>query len=298
MDVFVRLRLPNGVIAEARTGDFIGRLPLAAVRINDPRISEAHALISLRQRTLRLLSLRGRFAVDGVPTSEVVLEAGRVIHLAPELAITVVAVSLPDSVLGLEGDGLPAQVLLPVASLRVSATPEFIPGIQPNADALIWSGGDGFILRLANSPERPVDIGATFRIKDHTFRFVAVPINVAEVDATQRDNNVDTPLTLVLRYDTVHLQRGVEVAAIDGMPARLLTELALIKVPVEWRTLARIIWPDETEDTSVRARFDRALARLRKRLVELGLRRDLVRTDGSGRCELLLGPNDRVKDET
>jgi hypothetical protein len=299
MDVFARLRLPDERIVEARPGDFVGRLPSAAVRVNDPRISEAHAIISLRQRTLRLLSLRGRFAVDGIACSEVALDVGRVIQLAPGLSLTVVALGLPDAVLGIEGPRLPPQVLSPVSSLRLTpAGPDLLPTLHPDADAHIWSGGDGFLLRLPGGPALPVDVGQRFDVGGLTFRFVAIPLNAAEVDATQRDNDLDAPLTLVLRYDTVHVQRGQTCAAIDGMPARLLTELAQIQVPVEWRTLARLVWPDETEDTSVRARFDRTITRLRKRLVELGLRKDLVRPDGSGRFELLLGPRDRIRDET
>lgn len=309
MDVCARLRLPSGQVVEARPGDFVGRLPSAAIRLNDPRISEAHALVSLRARTLKLLALRGRFAVSGVPLQEVVLEAGTVIQLAPDLALTVLEVTLPTSVLGLEGDLVPRQVLGPVTSLRVgSGTPEVLPGFHPDADALLWSGGDGFLLRLRGEAERRVDVGDRFALPIPAggatgspgalgLRLVAVPLTSAEVDATQRDD-LDQALTLVVRYDSVHVHRGKTVASIDGMPARVVTELAQIGVPVEWRTLARLLWPGEDDDAALRARFDRTMTRLRKRLVELGLRRDLVRTDGGGRFELLLGPDDRVRDET
>lgn len=298
MDAFVRLRLPDGQIVEARPGDFVGRLPSAAVRLNDPRVSEAHALVSLRARTLRLLALRGRFAVHGVPMNEVTLEVGTTIQLAPDLPLTVVAVALPDAVLGVEGDGIPRQVLSPVTSLRLGGTaPELIPGFQPDADAIIWSGGDGFLFRARGQLERPIVEGTRVTLDDLELRFVAIPLTSAEVAATQRDD-LDLPLTLVVRYDSVHVHRGKTVVSIDGMPARVVTELAQIGVPVEWRTLARLLWPGEDEDTSLRARFDRTMTRLRKRLIEIGLRKDLVRTDGGGRFELLLGPDDRVRDDT
>lgn len=70
MQVFARFRLPDDRLVDAAPGDILGRLPTAAVRLNDPRISEAHALVSLRGRTLRLLALRGRFAVAGGVTSD------------------------------------------------------------------------------------------------------------------------------------------------------------------------------------------------------------------------------------
>lgn len=298
MDAFARLRLPDGQIVEARPGDFVGRLPSAAVRLNDPRVSEAHALVSLRARTLRLLALRGRFAVHGVPMNEVTLEVGTTIQLAPDLPLTVVAVALPDAVLGVEGDGIPRQVLSPVTSLRLGGTfPELVPGFQPDADAIIWSGGDGFLFRARGQLERPIAEGTRVTLDDLELRFIAIPLTSAEVAATQRDD-LDLPMTLVVRYDSVHVHRGKTVVSIDGMPARVVTELALIGVPVEWRTLARLLWPGEDEDTSLRARFDRTMTRLRKRLIEIGLRKDLVRTDGGGRFELLLGPDDRVRDDT
>lgn len=298
MDVFVRLRLPDERVVDARPGDFVGRLPSAVVRINDARISEAHALISLRQRTLRLLSLRGRFAIDGIATSEVALEAGRVIQLAPGLALTVVAVALPNAVLGIEGPGLATQVLSPVTSLRLTAMgPDLLPSLHPDADALIWSGGDGFLLRIKGHGEQTVDVGSRVTIGALELRFVAIPLTSAQVAATQRDD-LDAALTLVVRYDSVHIHRGATVVSIDGMPARIVTELALIGVPVEWRTLAHMLWPGEQEDTLLRARIDRTMTRLRKRLVELGVRKDLVRNDGCGRFELLLGPGDQVRDDT
>ena len=39
-------------------GDLIGRLPSAALVVDDPRVSEAHAIVSLRRAALHLLALR------------------------------------------------------------------------------------------------------------------------------------------------------------------------------------------------------------------------------------------------
>ena len=39
------------------------------LHVDDARVSEAHALVSLRGRELQLLALRGRFAVDSTPRS-------------------------------------------------------------------------------------------------------------------------------------------------------------------------------------------------------------------------------------
>ncbi len=50
--------------------------------LDDPRISEAHALLSLRGGALHLLSLRRMIAVDGKPVSGVELRRGLVVALA------------------------------------------------------------------------------------------------------------------------------------------------------------------------------------------------------------------------
>ncbi len=55
---FVRLRTHDGVTADVPPGGLIGRLPGAALRLDDPLVSEAHALVSLRGRKLKLLALR------------------------------------------------------------------------------------------------------------------------------------------------------------------------------------------------------------------------------------------------
>ena len=60
----VRLRLDSGEVRQLVSGDIIGRIWGAALRLDDPQISEAHALVSMRGTALKLLALRGRFVVD------------------------------------------------------------------------------------------------------------------------------------------------------------------------------------------------------------------------------------------
>jgi len=296
MQVFVRLRLPDDRLVDAVPGDLVGRMPTAAVRLNDPRISEAHALISLRGRHMRLLALRGRFAVLGTVTSDVVLTSGLVVQFAPGLDLVVVAVTLADSVIGFEGPRAARQILPPVASLY-TATGAVVPGFAPDASALLWVSGRALHLRVLGRPDAALAPEDTFELDGGVYRTVSIAR--ANTLATERGGDLDAPLLIVLRFDSVHIHREGTVTAISGLPARLLTELGLIGVPVEWRTLARLLWPEEAaEDGALRSRFDRVLARLRQSLREAKTRPDLARTDGSGRLELLLGPRDRLKDET
>ncbi|MCA9518210.1 MAG: FHA domain-containing protein [Myxococcales bacterium] len=295
--VFARFRLPDDRLVDAVPGDIVGRSWSAAVRLNDPRVSEAHALVSLRGSQLRLLALRGRFAVDGAVTSDVVLTSGLVVQIAPRLELTVVAVTVQTALLALEGPLVPRQILPPVASLSL-ATGAIVPRYLPNADAVVWTSGRALCVRVPGTPDAHHAPGARFAIAGRGGYHVSlVDLSDAALQRTERDAQLDAQMTLVLRSDTVHIQRGDAVVAIDGQPARLLTELGQMGVPVEWRTLADLLWPGDIEESALRSRFDRTLYRLRKRLDELDLRRDLVRLDGSGLVELMLGPRDRLKDE-
>ena len=91
----VRLRLPDEQIVAAGPGAIIGRSHTAEVRIDDGRVSEVHAYVSLRASQLVLLALRGRVRSGERDTPRLELAAGQRIELAAGVAIDVVAVALP-----------------------------------------------------------------------------------------------------------------------------------------------------------------------------------------------------------
>ena len=93
----------NGSCVTVHPGGLIGRLANAEMMIADPRISEAHALVSLRSRSLRLLALRGALAVDGLDVDAVTLEEGLRVELADGLFITVESIELTTHTLVLYG---------------------------------------------------------------------------------------------------------------------------------------------------------------------------------------------------
>ncbi len=303
MWVYAQLKAPDGALVNLGPGDIIGRMPTAALRLNDPRVSEAHALVSLRGTSLRLLALRGRFFVDNVAQTDVELRPGLRLLLAHHLPLEVVSLSLPTKVLGIEGPGLARQVLPSVAALRADDA-ELIPSFTPDADAMFWFDGHDHRMRLPGArqdwsePDIVLQPGATITIGTREFHIVAISLERAASPTTERDDVLDSPLVITLRYETVHVQRGRDHMTIDGVPAMILCELGLIGAPVEWRVVAREIWPNEDNDTALRQRWDRGLARLRLRLTEVGLRSDLVRLLGGGRTELYLHPGDRVEDAT
>lgn len=295
MSVFARLLLPDGNLVEVTPGSVIGRHATVAARVNEPSVSEAHAFVSLRGDALMALALRGRLAVGGVRANEIELKAGLIIQLAPGVDIAVVSVSLPYSVLALEADGMARQVLPHLLSI---CGEELVVGFVPGADAIIWSDGELHRLRRAGEPDRELEVGDTISIGARLMRIVDVPLREVGAAATvPHEGARRRPLLIVLRYDTVHIHAGDDPVVIDGLAARLLSELALMRGPIEWETLARGLWPDEPISPSVRGRWDQMLNRLRRRLRDAGLPADLVRADGHGRVEVVLGPRDEVRDE-
>ena len=151
MAAWVRFRLPDGDTIVLGAGDVIGRMWTASLRLDDPYVSEAHALVSLRDATLRLLALRGRFLVDGHAVSDCELAVGQTLTMSPESTLVVEAVSLPDEALALQGPGLPRQILGGTCSLFGGPIPRLAPGARPEAAALVWSTGDTWQLRLAGA---------------------------------------------------------------------------------------------------------------------------------------------------
>ena len=293
----VTVRINGGPERVILPGEFIGRSRFAAVHVDDPAISEAHALVSLRGSTLRLLALRGRFRLHEREVVEAELVSGQRISLAPGITMDICDVELPDAILAVESDAVGVFVAPPVASF-VRGTTGPRPGWKPDADAVIWHCNDSLRLRVADAPDRTLHPGDRFEAGGVEWRVCLTPLAEANLTPTAAARGDTTPLVLVVRFDTVHVWAGERVTPIDGMPGRIVSELALIGAPIEWYQVARTIWPDEPDEERLRVLWDGALGRLRRRLRATGVRSDLVRMDGGGHVELLLGPNDRVQDES
>lgn len=306
---------PDGRHVELGHGDVIGRLGWCALAIDDGRISEAHALVSLRGDALQLLALRGRFAVDGRAVSQVALEPGLVVSLADELSLEVVEVVLPDEVLALSFDGQQAQVLLGTTSILVGPPVTLRGGWDARADAWVWSGSEpgdaeggdaGWRVRRAGHQDaEPVRVGQSFELPRGgglgpiRIAAVAVPLNSAAATPTVVEGSIKAPLTIVARFQTTHILRASsEVLVLDGAMGRVVSELVALNGPTSWEVVAREVWGAEPPETLLRGRWDATLSRLRARLRSAGVRPDLVRSDRQGHVELVLGPLDKAIDET
>lgn len=292
MQVHAVLSTGPGHRRELAHGAILGRLRTATLQIDDPRVSEAHALVSLRGEALKLLALRGRLRVDGVATAAVVLAPGQVIELTPGVCVTVLDVVLPETVVGLEGDGLPRQPLNGVRSLFVRPRPRLDAGAIVGADAVLWGEGALFQVRLPDG-ELQVAPGDAFEAGGQTFRVVAIPLREASVPSTLGAN---TPLRLIASFDTVQIHQDEFSVVLGGIAARLISELIALNGPVAWNILAAEIWDSSPDALDLRPRFDMAMNRLRRRLHDAGIRDDLVILTGTGQAELILRPGDQVED--
>jgi hypothetical protein len=294
MRSLVHIREPSGTVVALGHGAVIGRLWSADLQINDARVSEAHAMVSLRGRDVRLLALRGRFVVDGQRLSDVVLSAGLRVVLAKGLELEVVAVQVPEAVLALELPGGVRQVIGGVTSLFGGLHPRVVAGWDGGAADYVWPTGAAWM----RGTDVPVELlpGDQWEVDGALFRAVELPVEGAAPTAV--DPSYAQPITLTARYDTVHIARaGEPVVVIAGQMARVLTELVAAGVPLGWEPLARQAWSDGDRDL-LRHRWDMQVRRLKQKLMAHGLRKDLVRADGSGLIELVLGPDDVVIDES
>lgn len=293
----VTLSTPDGRRVVLAPGDLVGRSAHAALQLDDPRVSEAHAMVSLRGPQLRLLGLRGRFLVGGDVVGEADLRPGLEVFLTPDLALTVEAVVLPDQVLAVEGDGLPRQVLRGVCGLVLDPEPALVRGHPDGAVARIWRTGERWRLQRVGEPAEDLVAGTSWTCSGRGFRAVTAPLRQAAGRSTLADGSLSAPLRIVSWYDGVQIFRGDAPAVVlGGIGARIVAELVAMDGPVSWPVLAGEIWGTAVDPSRHRAKLDAALVRLRRKLEDARLPRDLVRADGTGQLELVLREGDRVED--
>jgi len=122
-------------------------------------------------------------------------------------------------------------------------------------------------------------------------RFVSVALSGT---VTTSGGLMDEPLRMIAWYDSVeiHLNGQADIVVIAGIGARILSELIAFEGPVEWQLLANEVWGDAGDLGELRHRWDAALARLRAKLKESGVRPDLLRSKGAGFVQLVRRPED------
>lgn len=295
MQAQVRLRTQDGNEHDVPAGGIIGRLAGAALVLPDPRVSEAHAMVSLRGGSLHLLTLRGRFATEGRTPSSMVLVTGQRIEFARGLWVEVVDVVLPERVRAVRLEGGAALPLAGVTSLVRTAGGCLVQRYEADAIAVIWSQDGNWWWRPAQGEAAPLPADG-FDVAGLRVECLDVQVQRLNTGATRQQGAVAAPLRVVCHFDSVQIHReGQQPLTVTGNGARIISELVALGAPVEWQTLAREIW-GKGPSNRIRHNLDQTLLRLRKKLIAGRIRPDLVRNDGSGKMELVLVDGDKVED--
>jgi hypothetical protein len=295
MRIRARFLCPDGTTVDLGPGDLIGRMWSAALPLDDPRISEAHALLSFRGRELRLLALRGPLTLGRRSVQEIILLPGQRIELAAGLQLRVLEVELPTELLGIAGTGFSPQVLPGTCSLLPGAA-ELQAGAHPDSVATFWNNGEGWRIHLrGHSSPWSLEVGSPFEADGRQFEAMLLPLGVTASQPTRLPDTA--PLRIVVRYEVAHLYRSEHLLlSLSGVFARFMTELALLGGPAPWEVVATELW-EEGDRHLLRHRFDVLLSKLRARFRSAGIRENLVVTSGGGQVELLLLAGDQLDSE-
>lgn len=299
MQARVLFRDPDRRLHELVPGDIVGRVWSAALQVDDGRVSEAHAMVSLRDGQLHLISLRGALSFEDQTRPQVALAPGIRVTLARGVWLDVVSVHLPHEVLGVEGEEIPRQILPGVCSVVTRPAVRLVRGWREEASLHLWTTSDRWMVREGEGVARPLEAGDSVEVDGRRLRFVAIPLGEAGSPETERHGNPDAPLRLVANYDTVHLYRDAGPPLVfAGLQARLVSELVACGGPLSWEGLSQALWPHEEDAFLRRGRLDTLLSRIRRRLRAAGIRADLVRADRAGQFEVYLYGHDHVEDRT
>ncbi len=293
---FVDIAPLGGSPIRLHPGDVIGRTPGAAWCLDDPRVSELHAYVSLRGGRLMLLGLRGRLMVDGSLVAETPLRAGQEIQLAPSLAVQVRAVRVPSQVLAVVLPGQPSQVLTQTCAVTGDHGATLVPGFHPQAPLQFWSQGTTWRVRDPDGSVHEAAEGQAWSLQGGSVRIVSLATHQASATTTR--DGLGAPLHIQASFDTVHITRQDGVSAmLVGRGAQVVSELIALGGTAPWDVLAGEIWGREEPAARLRPRFDVTVQRLRKKLSDAGLSSDLVCPTGAGQLTLRLRPHDVVESD-
>lgn len=283
----VQFTLPNRQPCWLSPGAIIGRLATAELQLTDPRVSEAHALVSLRGGRVVLLALRRGFRVGGHDKSSAELVPGLKIELASNLWLEVAKVELPREVLRV--DGLPAGSLVLSAQVysllvrqgRLEAEPTFVG----DAAAHLWSAGGEWFWKHGEQPAVEVHDGSGVDVEGNALTFVASSVDTLFVAQTEQAASSSVHLLLYKNY--LVLEYTGRRVRFGGRLGEVLRMMHQYDRPVDWTELARRIWPD-AEPKARRQSWDRATYRIRKMLREADFPTHVLDNDRFGNFQLRL----------
>ena len=286
----------SGEVSALGPGEFIGRSEMAALFLDDPRISEAHAMVSLREGALKLLALRGRFRLGQEVLTEVTLREGMTLELAPGVEIVCDQVELPRMLLGVHFEGMPPLTLTGTMSVHAGPPPRLTRGYDPEGQAVLWSVGERWRVRARGQQPRGLAAGDVLEVGGLELEAIAVPLGQAAHTNTR--SGLRAPLSLVCLSEVVRIERGGEPdVLVSGIPGKILAALLRRGLAASWREITASVWPgDASMESALRRRFDAGLSRLRAQLAHVSeAGEELITLDGTGLLVLQLGDQDRAE---
>ncbi len=284
----VTLRTPRGDLHALHPGAIIGRLATAGLRLDDPRVSEAHALISLRGQALVLLALRGALGLRGRWLGEVELRQGQSILLAEGLALEVVEVVLPGTVLVLEAAS-GERIELDRPELSLSADPLVAePGARPDAAAWAWCSAEQWWVQLRGERPKELQDGDTLELAGVSLTVRALTLPELSTPRTADASKIWPPIRVVCwpGHTEVRLEGRPKPVKLTRNAHSLIRETALLTRDggsVHWLDVAERIWRFGASEDN----WYTNLARLRDRLKAAGLPPELLRCS-DGQVQLML----------
>lgn len=274
-------------------GELIGRSDQAAICLDDPRISEAHAMVSLRGQGLKLLPLRGRFRVDGETVHEVLLSAGLCVELAPDLFMLCVEVILPNSVLSVVFSNLPRIVPSGTTTLYLTPRPRIKHGYDPSGAAILWAVGGRWRIHLAERGETlELESDLTMELGGERLELRQVPL-LDTVYPSTRSTLEDPPKLERCGNGVKAWLDGPEerCVLITGIPGKICAALLDAGNSASVQEIIEVVWEgDLSTPSALRKRFDMGLSRLRERFTELGFEAAMIQLDGTGTLTLEPSP--------
>jgi hypothetical protein len=279
-------------------GDLIGRVAAARLRLIDaPGVSEAHALLSLRDATLTLIGLRGPIPCrDTVPlagsgalgaeatATELPLAVGLLLRIGDVVLLEVVELVLPAGVWAL-GDwdhAGPTPLPAPECAIVLGPEPRLVIGHAQGADALLWVSGDTLHAKVGVGAIRQLAVGDRLELRGRVLRVLSLPIREASAPRTV------TPgwLRVELSAAAVTLQQRP-----SGRPLRLegnnfalvVALLRLRGLPQadprrHWAAVAKAVWGRSFNGNN--ESFRKQVKRLRAELTKAGFASHTVDSDG------------------
>lgn len=260
-------------------GDIVGRLVGAAVRVAQPGVSEAHALVTLRDAELWLLPLRGQLVVDEAEVGEVRLCAGVEVTLARGVVLRVIRSAKPEDVLGLEVEGRP-RVALQGPEWSLLRDGAIVPRALPRAVAHFFVSADGCLCRGSGQEQEVVE-GWVDQLGGWTVRAVSIPLRDASVEPTFRG----PPWRIVSMDGEVEVRPAGQRTArltLRGVRALLVQVLGWRGEPTSWQEASSQVWRSERDEGKRLQNWWKQVKELRKQCAAADVPMDLITSDGRG----------------